>query len=486
MYSEIFQTMKTLLPMKRILCIDDDPDICLLLSRYLGKNGYEVETAFNGSNGLNKIVSGKFDLVLCDFRLPDKAGLEMIQAIKDIKPDLPIIIITGYSDVKIAVKAIKYGAFEYVIKPIHPEEILLTIKNAIESKPIISQSDETNIDKDASIEKSNVNNTPKEHKKSATFAIKGSSPSANKLYQLVSLVAPTDMTVLILGESGTGKEVMAKTIHEQSKRKGKPFVAVDCGALPKELAASELFGHKKGSFTGAIGDKIGHFEAANGGTLFLDEIGNLSYENQIKLLRVLQERKVKKIGDTKDLDVDVRIIVATNEDLKKGVVAGTFREDILFRINEFQIDLPSLRERKGDLSDFASHFLNVSNEELGKDILSYSDEVLEKFKLYHWPGNLREMKNVVKRAALLSNGKNIELKDLPQEIVTPSYFQELESEEDSAFTDLKSVAENAEKKAILAVLARTGYNKSKTAEILKVDRKTLYNKITAYGISLNS
>ncbi len=468
--------------MKKILCIDDDPDICLLLSRYLGKNGYEVETAFNGTNGLRKIESEKYDLILCDFRLPDKGGLDMIQAIKEIKPGLPVIIITGYSDVKVAVKAIKYGAFEYVIKPIHPEEILLTIKAALESQPSIHRT----VEKESTSEPKQNSISKKESEPLNTVAIKGSSQSSKQLYQLVNLVAPTDMTVLILGESGTGKEVMAKTIHEQSKRKDKPFVAVDCGALPKELAASELFGHKKGSFTGAINDKVGHFEAANGGTLFLDEIGNLSYESQVKLLRVLQERKVKKIGDTKDMSIDVRIIVATNEDLKKAVKDGNFREDILFRINEFKIELPSLKERKGDLMDFANHFLEVSNQELDKSIEGFSPDVIEKFKVYYWPGNLREMKNVIKRAALLSNGKQIEIGDLPEEIVQPEFFQDHESEDNQPITDLKSVAEQAEKKAILSILAKTGYNKSKTAEILKVDRKTLYNKITAYGINLNS
>ncbi len=469
--------------MKRILCIDDDPDICLLLSRYLGKNGYEVETAFNGLNGLKKIETEKIDLVLCDFRLPDKEGLDMIRAIKDIRPQLPIIVITGYSDVKIAVKAIKYGAFEYVIKPIHPEEILITIKAALESAK--SAAEPQNV-----TEKSERSEKVKSETKPVLTddltPVKGSSPSAKQLYQLVNLVAPTDMTVLILGESGTGKEVMAKTIHQLSKRKNEPFVAVDCGALPRELAASELFGHKKGSFTGAINDKVGHFESANGGTLFLDEIGNLSYENQVKLLRVLQERKVKRIGDTKDIPLDVRIIVATNEDLKKAVKEGNFREDIFFRINEFKIELPSLKERKGDLSDFAGHFLELSNRELDRDIQGFSDDVISRFRDYYWPGNLREMKNVIKRAALLSNGKQIELSDLPDEIVHPSFFQEQETEGDQPITDLKSVAEQAERKAILSILAKTGYNKSKTAEILKVDRKTLYNKITAYGIDLNS
>ncbi len=313
----------------------------------------------------------------------------------------------------------------------------------------------------------------------------GHSSEEKELDKNISLIAPTDMSVIIMGETGTGKEVAARRIHDQSKRSNKPFVAIDCGALPKELASSELFGHKKGAFTGALADKIGSFEAANGGTLFLDEIGNLTYENQVKLLRVIQERCIKKLGDTSDTAIDVRILVATNEDLIKAVGKNEFREDLYYRLNEFQITLTPLRERKTDLMTFAQFFLNTSNEALNKNLDGFSKEAEQKMTDYFWHGNLRELKNVVKRATLLSSGSTIEITALPQEIVHPTFFEGTHHEHPKVvIDDLKSVAEDAEKKAIQEILKKTGFNKSKAAEILKVDRKTLYNKINAYGIEI--
>ena len=294
------------------------------------------------------------------------------------------------------------------------------------------------------------------------------------------------MTVMIIGESGTGKEVTAKGIHTASDRAGKKFIPVDCGAIPKELAGSELFGHVKGSFTGALTDKIGHFEAADGGTLFLDEIGNLSYDNQIKLLRVLQERKVRKIGATEEKDIDVRILVATNEDLKQMVAKGTFREDLYYRLNEFKIELSPLRERKSDIVEFANFMLAKSTNELNKEVTEFSEGVIQTFKDYPWPGNLREMQNVVKRSVLLTTSTIVETDHIPEEIKSPDFYAHFSgtSDEEPEINDLKRVAEEAEKRAILRVLGKTGFNKSKTAKILNVDRKTLYNKITAYGIEL--
>lgn len=465
--------------MNKILCIDDDTDICLLLQRFLTKEGYTVDTAFDGNNGLNKLKSEKFDLVLCDFRLPDKDGLQMIKEIKKIQPFAQIIIITGYSDVRMAVKAMKYGAHEYVTKPLYPEEILLTIKDALSAPAKNEQQQPVASSGSASASRQAIKKTQ---------YIQGESPRSKQLQKLIELVAPTDMTVLLLGESGTGKEVTARIIHELSSRADKPIVAVDCGALPPELASSELFGHKKGSFTGALFDKKGHFELANGGTLFLDEIGNLSYDNQIKLLRVLQERKVRPIGDTKDIDVDVRIIVATHEDLKASIRNGAFREDIYYRLNEFTIELPALRERKEDLILYAWHFLGLANSELNKSIEGFSPEVINKFRNYNWPGNLREMKNVIKRAALLCQESFINISELPLEMLNPPAITDTLSDDADANAnlDLKTVAERAEKKAILNALVKTGYNKSKTAAMLRVDRKTLYNKMTALGIDPKS
>ncbi len=467
--------------MKKVLCVDDDTDICLLLSRFLSKNGYSVETAFNGASALEKLKAESFDLVICDFRLPDKDGLEMIKAVKSVRPNAQIIIITGYSDVKIAVKAMKYGAFEYVTKPIHPEEILITIKDALNATS--TSGAEINESSSTSVEPVKQS-SPKRNDTGNLVYVKGDSPRSRQIQKLIELVAPTDMTVILLGESGTGKEVAAKAIHALSKRKNHPFVAVDCGALPAELAASELFGHKKGAFTGALFDKVGQFEMANGGTLFLDEIGNLSYENQIKLLRVLQERKVRRLGDTKDIEVDIRIIVATNEDLKKAVKDGTFREDIYYRINEFMIELPALRERKEDVVLYATHFLNLANDELEKDVKGFSENALAKFRTYPWPGNLREMKNVIKRATLFAENTNIDAQHLPSEIMNPdlSIMMMEEQVEDDDIIDLKTATDRAEKKIILKALAQTGFRKSKTAELLKIDRKTLYNKLVQLGI----
>ncbi|HLU81721.1 MAG TPA: sigma-54 dependent transcriptional regulator, partial [Flavobacteriaceae bacterium] len=303
--------------------------------------------------------------------------------------------------------------------------------------------------------------------------VTGVSDEAKKLEDYVRLVAPTNMSVLIIGDSGTGKEMVAKRIHDNSKRAGNPFVAVDCGTIPKEIAASEFFGHVKGSFTGAVNDKTGHFEAANQGTLFLDEIGNLSYELQVQLLRALQERKIKPVGSNKEIEVDIRVVTATNENLEEAVRKGSFREDLYHRLNEFSIKVPQLKNRKEDLMLFATHFLDKANTELEKNILGFSDETLKKFEEYPWPGNLRELQNTIKRAVLLTSGKLVEVDVLPSKIA------ERTPEDEKSFSLFKN--EN-EKEMILNALKKTKGNKSKAARILDIDRKTLYNKLKQYGI----
>ncbi len=459
---------------QKILIIDDDPDITLLLDRFFKKNGYGTTVATSGEEGIAELRKCNADVVLCDFKLPDYDGLEILQKIKLINPSTQVIIITGYSDVKIAVEALKKGAFEYVTKPLFPDEILLIVENAFKKKKKLAQQ--------ATGSSSGAQAIKIDKKK----FVKGSTPAAQVLQKHIDLIAPTDMSVIILGETGTGKEYVANAIHQKSKRSDKPFIAVDCGALPGELAGSELFGHIKGAFTGALNDKEGCFEVANGGTLFLDEIGNLDYENQVKLLRVLQERKVKRLGSNKETPVDIRIIVATNENLKESIKEGSFREDIYHRLNEFTIQLSPLRERKDDVRIFLTHFLNISNEELGKNISAFKTEAENALVNHYWHGNLRELKNVVKRAVLLCQESKISSEHLPEEIVKPDYFAFAKDENDDVFDDqvmdLKSVAERAEKKAIKHVLNQTGGNKSKAAEILKVDRKTLYNKMSSYGI----
>tara|TARA_B100000508_G_scaffold91658_2_gene71462 strand:+ start:26181 stop:27599 length:1419 start_codon:yes stop_codon:yes gene_type:complete len=465
----------------KILIIDDDVDICTLLKRFLERKDFEVHTAFKGLEGVETAISQDVDLVLTDFRLPDKDGLSIIKEIKAKKQHLPIIVITGYSDVNQAVKSIRLGAYEYVTKPIYPEEILLKIEEALKHK----KADPLQVE-----DKPEVNPVPKgsnlkkpkkkvDQELSADI-LQGNSAKSKNIQKLIELVAPTTMTVVIIGESGTGKEIAARLIHNTSDRSDKPFVAVDCGALPHDLAASELFGHVKGAFTGAAGDKKGHFEMADGGTLFLDEIGNLSYDNQVKLLRVLQERVVRRMGSEKDIPVDVRIIVATNEDLKSAMESGKFREDIYYRINEFKIALPSLRENKDDLDDLVAFFINKANNELAKDVKSADYNVMKAFKSYSWPGNIRELKNVVKRAVLLTDGDQIKEEVLPIEILQPGGISGNKDLLSSLV--LKDVVERAESQAILKALEVTNNNKSKCAELLGIDRKTLYNKMNAYGL----
>ena len=448
--------------MAKILLIEDDVAFCKLLEKFLIKKLYNVTAVFSAEEAKSKIKSDKFDLIITDLRLPDCDGIVLMSEIKLTHPNIPIILMTGYSDVSTAVKAIKNGAADYISKPFNPEEVLLVITNALQ----ISNDKEPNqIVTTQRIGKQSV-------KKTTSEFVKGISKASQKLAEYIQLVSPTNMSVLIIGESGTGKEVIAKSIHENSSRKNTNFIAVDCGSIPKELAASEFFGHIKGSFTGAIQDKIGFFEAANGGTIFLDEIGNLSYENQIQLLRALQERKIKPVGSNKEIDVDIRIITATNEDLREAVKNGDFREDLYHRINEFSIHSPSLVERNEDLMIFSDFFLEKSNQELNKNVIGFSSEVMTIFQNYRWPGNLRELQNCIKRATLLSQGDFIEKTALPME-----FFQN----EDKKTTDF-SLFEN-EKETILDALNQTNNNKSEAAKLLKINRKTLYNKLNRYDIN---
>ncbi len=453
--------------MSRILIIDDDRDIRLLLSRFLEKEGYSTEEAEGSKQALMLLRKSKFDLIVCDFKLPDDTGLELVQKIKVLDHECQIIMITGYSDVKVAVKAMKLGVYDYVTKPLYPDEFLQLVKEALTNK-----------------------RSPRKKKRSPVNKyIKGSSNQAKQVFKHITLIAPTDMSVVILGETGTGKEYVARAIHDKSERKKGPFVTVDCGALPEQLAGSELFGHVKGAFTGAIKDKQGSFEYADGGTLFLDEIGNLSYENQVKLLRVLQEKKIKRLGSNKQVKVDVRVLTATNEDLIQAVREGKFREDLFYRFNEFTINLAPLRERKQDILVYSEHFLELANQSLGKSIKSFDGPASTKLQNYYWHGNLRELKNVIKRAVLLCDGDQITEDHLPQEIANPIYTIEdpglsAEVAKSKNSDDLKSVAEVAEKKAILEILEKTGNNKTMTANILKIHRKTLYNKLKAYNIEL--
>jgi two-component system response regulator HydG len=478
--------------MKRILIIDDDMDMCNLLGRFLQKKGFETEASHSGNKGIAKFKESKFDVVLCDFRLGDKEGREVLKEIKNFDPYAIVIIITGYSDIKTAVDVIKAGAFDYITKPLIPEEVLNVIGRALQ------QSAEGNVDTPRTAAVSNgqipANRRPIKSSSDEEFLV-GHAPATKELYRQIELVAPTNYSIILYGESGTGKEVIARTIHQNSARKDKPFIAMDCGTLSKELAGSELFGHVKGAFTGALNDKDGHFELANGGTLFLDEVSNLSYEIQAALLRVIQERKFKRVGGVKEMETDVRIIVASNENLQDAYRKGRFREDLFHRFNEFSIVLPAFRQRREDIPLFADFFLARANKELNKEVEGFEPEVMQIFLNYPWPGNLREFRNVIRRAALLTSSGLVNARVLPSEIVdTNSHgYNYIQSEAPVTMTatvphhpithketDLKNAAAQAEYDTIMNVLKQVNYNKSRAAEILKIDRKTLYNKIKSY------
>jgi two-component system, NtrC family, response regulator HydG len=469
---------------KKILIIDDDFDMCALLSRFLNKKGYETEVAHNGAKGLAKFNEFHFDIVLCDYRLGDKDGKDVLMKIKEAKPKTIVIIITGYSDIKTAVDVIKMGAFDYITKPLIPDEVINVIEKAVANPVNESTPQPAKIASAAPSKKRiyelSINNE---------YLI-GQDGETAKIYRQIEIVAPTNYSVILYGESGTGKEVIAKTIHEASNRKGRPFIAMDCGTLSKELSGSELFGHVKGAFTGAVTDKEGHFEMANGGTLFLDEVSNLPKDVQASLLRVIQERKYKRVGGTKEMDVDVRIIVASNENLQEAYQRGKFREDLYHRFNEFSINLPALRDRKGDIPLFAQFFLDRTNAELQKNIEGYEEDVEEMFLNYSWPGNLREFRNVVRRAVLLTPEGKINSKVLPWEITQSLILNEVHTNGNESMqamanaqhkdVDLKDAAAKAEYETIMSVLKEVNFNKTKAAEILKIDRKTLYNKIKIY------
>ncbi len=453
--------------MAKILVVDDDSSFCIMLKTFLTKKGHSVSEAFSVNEALKVFSADEFDIVLSDYRLPDGSGLDILKQVKELRSDVGVILMTGYADIRMAVKTIKMGAFDYVAKPINPDEITLTIQNLLSQKSKGSK------------EKAK---TPA--KVSDPHFIEGVSDNAKLVKEHVGLVAPTNLSVIIQGDSGTGKEYVARRIHNQSNRSSNPFVAVDCGALSKDLALSEFFGHIKGSFTGAISDKTGQFEVANGGTIFLDEIGNLSYDVQVNLLRAIQERRIKPIGSNREVKVDVRIIVASNDDLQEAVRQGKFREDLFHRLNEFCIQVAPLCERILDLPLFANQFLSQANGEMNKSVSGFSAETMEVFKQYNWPGNVRELRNVIRRAVLVEQSTVISTKSLPPEIISSAHRKPLGLGNVSQPENLKDLKEMAEKELILSTLEKVRFNKSKAASLLNIDRKTLYNKMKQYGLQL--
>jgi len=442
-----------------ILIIDDDPYIINLLEKYFQREGYKVFTSFKGKPALKLLQKEAVDVVLCDIRLPDINGTELLPFIRQRAPDTAVVMMTAYAEIRAAVESIKAGALDYVTKPIYPEEISNIIERAIQRKT------------------GNQANTD-------DVFITGESGMMLQLIEQAKLVAPTDMSVLIQGETGSGKEYIARLIHKNSARKNKKFMAIDCGAIPRELAASELFGHVKGSFTGAISDKAGYFEQANGGTIFLDEIGNLSYETQVKLLRAIQQKVITRVGDSKTIDVDVRIISASNSDLLEASGEGNFREDLYHRINEFKLKLPPLRNRGDDILIFSKHFLEEANRELNKAVKSFDQDVVAAFRSYPWYGNLRELRNVIKRSVLLTRSDVVAINSLPEELRGKDDRGSDLMEETATILDLKTAALEAEKLVLEKALQQANYNKSLAAKLLNIDRKTLYNKLSQLGMDV--
>ena len=458
-----------------ILMVEDDLTFSTMLSTWLQKKGFVVECASSVDGAVKLLLRGKTtpNLILSDLRLPDHDGLYLLQWMQQSNLMVPFIVMTHYADVQNAVAAMKLGAADYISKPVQPDLLLQKINDALATAPHKIQQPDNNAEKHA-FDGKKTGDVVAANCKSAK-GIEGHSPIACQLYKLAKLVAPTPMSVLIIGASGTGKEYVAHRIHEQSNRADGPFVAIDCGALTKELAASELFGHVKGAFTGAITDKIGAFEQASGGTLFLDEVGNLSYDVQVQLLRALQERRIRPVGSAEERVIDIRLVCATNENLPEAIAHGTFREDLYHRINEFTLHMPLLRDRGDDVLEFARYFLQQANRELQRHIIDFASDAQMALLQYAWPGNLREMRNVVTRAALMAEGESyISVAHLNLPI--PQKNEQV----NATSLGIKPSA-NEELSRIREALNITNGNKSRAAQLLGIDRKTLYNKLKQYG-----
>jgi len=441
--------------MPAILIIEDDLTFAQLLERFLTRHDFSVEIAADIKLSKGLLQKKKYDLVLLDYRLPDGLGMEILTFLHSHEIVVPTIIMTSFHDIRTAVKTIRLGAYDYITKPVNPDELLLVVQTILKDKkqplPVAKQT--------------------------GTF-IEGKSSASKKLNEYIALVAPTDFSVIIQGDNGTGKELAARSIHDLSKRKDAPFVALDCGALSSDLAGSELFGHVKGAFTGAVQNKTGQFQEANGGTLFLDEVGNLDYEIQVKLLRALQEHEIQPVGGSHYIKTDVRIICATNENLIMAVKNGKFREDLYHRLNEFTLTVPSLQERKEDIAGFITYFIDQTNSELGKEVRGVTQEVYDLFLKYDWPGNVRELKNVIKRSLLLARGNEITFTDLPREMILS-----VDEPPQPLYNGLRAVQADTEKEMIIKTLEQVKYNKSKAAKLLNIDRTTLYYKMSKYKIS---
>ena len=453
--------------LKTIMVIDDDRDTCWLLSQVLGSQGFCIKTVFDGRSAIAELVNVSPELVLLDLNLPEIDGMGVLEEIRKSNKDVIVIILSGYGDTKRVVNAMKLGAFDYITKPFNNKELAALIKNAMESR----------LKDDTEGARQNISLSSPE-------SVKGISPQIRHVFELIEAVAPTNMTVVLQGESGTGKELMARLIHSKSSRKNGPFVALDCGTLQETLVESELFGYEKGAFTGAAERKEGHFELADKGTLFLDEVANIKESVQLKLLRVLQERRVRHLGGKKDIPVDVRIITATNTTMSELVKLGKFRGDLYYRLNEFLLELPPLRCRSGDIPVLAEHFIEEANLELGKKVKGLTEKVTRLFLNYAWPGNVRELKNIIRRAVLMTESEYMDIGDMPGELrgARDETGADVSNGDVSLRGVLKESIKDLEREAIEKALALAKNNKSKAAKILQIDRTTLYSKLKSLGI----
>jgi two-component system response regulator AtoC len=441
-----------------ILVVDDESIVRESLHDWLDSVGYKVITAESGEKALRIIQQKKIKIMLADLIMPGINGIELMKKAREIVPSISTVIITAHGTIQTAITAIREGAYDYVEKPFCPEKVELLIKNLVEHHDLIEE---------------NISLRRRIENKYHFEGIIAKSPKMLKIFELIKTIAPTTATVLIIGETGTGKEVIARAIHHQSQRRNKPFIATSCAALPESLLESELFGHEKGSFTGAVERKKGKFEAGDRGSLFLDEIGEINANTQIHLLRALEEKKITRVGGNEEIEVDVRVISATNRDLRSMVKRGKFREDLYYRLNVVTIDLPLLKDRREDILPLAEHFLKKYTEENNKSIKKFSSEVVKFMLNYSWPGNVRELENMIERGVILSKANSITLDELPQDIIHPSPVE-------------GKTIEAVERNHIINVLEETKGNISKAADILGVRRMTLYNKLKKYNYTVNN
>lgn len=467
-----------MLPSKdQVLVVDDEANIRRVLSAQLAREGYEVHTAEDGERALAILREHHIDLVITDLRMPKMDGMALLRHAIEIDPDLPVVMLTAHGTVDNAVEALKTGAFDYITKPFDQTELRAIVAKGLRTRNLANA--ELGLDARAHVE-------------GAKFGIIGDSKPLQEMYSVIERVADTPTTVLITGESGTGKELVARALHENSSRRDKPFIKVNCAAIPKDLMESELFGYERGAFTGAVNAKPGRFELASTGTLFLDEIGEIPIEMQVKLLRVLQESEFERVGGIKTIQVDVRLVASTNRDLKKEIAAGAFREDLFYRLNVVPIELPSLRHRREDIPLLTQHFIQKFNERLNKSVAGIEKESLELLRQYSWPGNIRELENVIERAVLFCDGTNITPADLSPEVretQTPSCppvvsvsIEDAVLSSDGLKEQVRAARTRVERELIVRALEQTAYNVTHAARILKISRKGLQLKMKELGL----